>query len=297
MDTIIEINKFKLGRYSCSLLKDFDFSYLTHDFFTNADHNELQQARTKYGILEDITELPYSVILLQDGQRNILVDTGIGYHDEPLDFGGQEVYLRGRLQQLLNKNGIAGEDINDVILTHLHPDHIGGIYSDDGTPNFPNALFHIHQTEWNFWNSDEYNNQHELFRLFFDKNIAPIDKNRISFIKNDFDEILPEVISINAPGHSIGHIALKVGNQQNQLLYLADSFIHPLHMENLDWRTNFDFDHDLAKRTRLKLLELAFSENLPMIATHFEFPSIGKIRKMENRWKWSIIPNYFAQNE
>jgi hypothetical protein len=69
-------------------------------------------------------------------------------------------------------------------------------------------------------------------------------------------------------------------------LYISDAFLHPLHIERLDWQTNYDLDHEKAKSSRIKLLELAHKERMLINAFHFDFPGLGRVEKHNNRWTW-----------
>jgi len=79
---------------------------------------------------------------------------------------------------------------------------------------------------------------------------------------------------------------LIIGNQNDQLLYISDAFLHPIHIEKLSWQTNYDLDHEKAKNTRLKLLDLADNEGMKINAFHFDFPGIGTAQKENMNWKW-----------
>ena len=172
------------------------------------------------------------------------------------------------------------------MLTHFHPDHIGGIYDELGTLNFPNAKFSIHEQEWEYWFSSRSDNQSPLFRYFIEKNITGLKNLNIELLKGKEAQILPAIRAIQAPGHTPGQIALRIESQRDKLLYISDAFLHPLHIEHLDWQTNYDLDHELAKASRIQLLELAHQENIPVNAFHFEFPGMGHVEKTGNNWKW-----------
>ena len=133
--------KFKLGEFDCTIYKDLMFKYQAKDYFINAEEEALSQSLEKYKIDPEHIPSPFIAMLLQKGNQKILIDTGTGYSDEPIVFRGNKFMIKGKLSQLLEADGVKREDITDVILTHFHPDHIGGVYSSEGQLNFPNAKF------------------------------------------------------------------------------------------------------------------------------------------------------------
>lgn len=280
------IHKLKIGRFQCTIFKDLMFKYLAKDYFINAERNELDNYLNKYKVLPENIPSPYIAMLLQDSERNILIDSGIGFSEDPIVFRGKEFVLRGQLSNLLQENGIDRNKITDVIITHFHPDHIGGICTSEGKLNYPNAKFYFHEKEWDFWYSSKSDNQPPLFKFFIEQNITPLKNGNINIIKDDFQEICQGLKSVNAEGHTEGQIGLIIGDDNEQLLYISDAFLHPIHIEKLDWQTNFDSNHKKAKSTRIKLLELAHSNNMKINAFHFDFPGMGRIEKEGENWKW-----------
>ncbi|MEP7374911.1 MAG: MBL fold metallo-hydrolase [Chitinophagaceae bacterium] len=281
-----EVVKIKIGKINCTIFRDLMFKYLAKDFFLNASPEDLNQSLNKYHITPDNIPSPFIALLLHYDDKKILVDTGVGFLEKPLAFRGNSYVFKGRLQQLLQQENIKKEDITDVIITHFHPDHIGGIFSEDGKLNFPNAKFHTHEDEWNYWHSSPSDNQPALFKYFIEKNITLLKTLNLHLSEGDFVDLLPGITAIKAGGHTPGQMALDIHNDNEHLLYISDSFLHPLHIERLDWQTNYDWDHEKAKQSRIKLLELAYRDNMLVNAFHFDFPGLGRIDRFENNWIW-----------
>lgn len=281
-----DTHEFTIGKYTCKIFRDLMFKYLGKDYFINAQAEEVSRELTRYDQKTDDIPSPFIALLLEDGKEKILIDTGIGFSNDPLVFRGHTYKFQGRLLELLQKENIDKNQITHVILTHFHPDHIGGIYDEYGKINFPNAKFSMHEDEWNYWNSSKSDNQPPLFRYFIEKNITGNKRLNIELIKGKDEEILPAIRAIQTAGHTPGQIAVAIASEKDKMLYISDAFLHPLHIEHLDWQTNYDLDQDLAKTSRKQLLELAYSENMLINAFHFDFPGIGKVDKMGNNWKW-----------
>ncbi len=282
-----EVVKINIGKINCTIFRDLMFKYLAKDFFINANEDELKQAEIKYNINPDNIPSPFIAVLLQYDDKKILIDTGVGFLDEPLIFRGESYVFKGRLQQLLQQENIKKEDITDVIVTHFHPDHIGGICKADGNLIFPNAQFHIHEDEWNYWHTSQSDNQPALFKYFIEKNITPLKNQKLNLFKGEFADPLTGITAIKAEGHTPGQVALNIHSDNEHLLYISDAFLHPLHIEHTDWQTNYDLDYDKAKQSRIKLLELAYKNNMLVNAFHFNFPGLGRIDKTGNNWAWN----------
>ncbi len=285
MDT--DVVKFKIGKFNCTVFRDMLFKYLAKDFFINASQDELNQSLNKFHLDPDNIPSPFVALLLQQGDRKILIDTGIGFAEKPIVFRGVAHEFKGRLHQLLQQENLRKEDITDVIITHFHPDHIGGLYSDDETLNFPNAQFHTHEDEWNYWHSASSDNQPPMFRFFIENNIIRLKDHNLHLIKGDFVDLLPGITAVKTDGHTPGQIALIIHSEKEHLLFISDAILHPLHIERLDWQTNYDLDHQKAKQSRVKLIELAHKDNMLVNAFHFDFPGLGRIDKQANKWVWN----------
>ncbi len=281
-----EIYRCKVGDFECTIFKDFMFKYLAKDFFINADKMELNESLLKHNLSPDNIPSPFIAMLLEDGDRKILIDAGIGYSEESIFFRGKEIFWKGQLNYLLEKENVNTREITDVVITHFHPDHIGGVFSSENQLLFPNATFHMHQNEWDYWHSSKSDNQPPLFKFFIENNITPLKNQNINLITQDYQEIGKDIISVNAEGHTAGQIALIIGPKNDQLLFISDAFLHPIHIERLDWQTNYDSDHQKAKNTRLKLLDLADNGRMKINAFHFDFPGIGIAHKEKSNWKW-----------
>jgi glyoxylase-like metal-dependent hydrolase (beta-lactamase superfamily II) len=270
-----DAHKLKVGKYSCTIIRDTMYKYQAKDFFSNATESEWSPLLSRYQVLADIIPSPFIALLVEHDDKKILIDTGAG------DF------LDGHLLLVLQEQGIQAEEITDVILTHFHPDHIGGVYSFDGDLNFPNARFHIHEEEWNFWHSSKSDNQAEIFKRCVAKNVTGLKDKNLNLVKGDFNEILPGITAVLIDGHTPGQLALVVQSNKDRILYSSDAFLHPIHIEKLDWETKYDIDHAKAKQSRIKMLDLALREDLLINSFHFTFPGLGRVEKNQNGYHWN----------
>jgi glyoxylase-like metal-dependent hydrolase (beta-lactamase superfamily II) len=282
-----EIIKIKIGKFDCTIFQDLMFKYLAKDFFMNANQEELNQALDRYKIKPDNIPSPFISVLLQQGNKKILIDSGVGFTEKPVIVRGNPMVFKGNLHRLLLQENIKKEEITDVIITHFHPDHIGGIFSEDEKLNFPNARFHMHEEEWNYWHSSQSDNQPDQFKYFIAKNITKLKGFNLHLINGDSLDLLPGITIIKVNGHTPGQIAVIIRSENDNFIYISDAFLHPLHIERLDWETNYDLDHGKAKQSRVKLLDLAYKDNMLVNAFHFDFPGLGRIDKSGNNWTWN----------
>jgi len=280
-----EIHHFEVGDFGCIAVSDGTFTYPDHSFFVNAPREHLQQALRDHGIqLGEIT-VPWTCLFVNTGKHQILVDTGVGAGSVP---------SAGKLLQNLRAEGIEPMDVDTVILTHAHPDHIGGNTDTEGRPAFPNARYVIWKDEWEFWMSGPDLAQlrvgediKQLMRRFAHENLPPI-QGQVDTIDQQ-GEVAPGIEVISAPGHTPGHTVLAISSGGHELLYLSDMVLHPIHLEHPDWYPAFDFAAEEAMVTRRQVLDRVATEKMLVMASHFPFPGLGYIVRKREAWQWRPI--------
>lgn len=198
------------------------------------------------------TEAPASIncFLLRQNGKNILIDAGYG---PP----------RGKTQTLL-----AGETIDIILITHMHPDHIGGLIGPDGKAAFPGAEVYLSRKEYNYWkNESDAEMQNQLFGLY-DINLFDPDQ-----------EILPGIHALDAPGHTPGHTVY-----ENNVYMFAGDLLHATVWQLADPEIScaYDMDPEKAAETRRKFLQRAVKTGKTVAGCHFPMPAVGKIINAEN---------------
>jgi glyoxylase-like metal-dependent hydrolase (beta-lactamase superfamily II) len=232
----------------------------------------------------DRFEHSYIPTVIDTGKQLVLFDTGNGalrreqgelYSDMP----------DGHLAKRLVESGYRLEDIDVVVLSHGHPDHIGGLVKG-GRPVFPNARTVFSAAEFDFWKRGEkVREERKSDRELFLKMVLPLAE-RSSFIKPG-DEIVPGIRAVDAAGHSAGMIACHVESEGKRLLIWADTCIHHvLSVQRPEWQAAVDDDKDKAAATRKRLLDMAASEKLFVAGFHMPFPGIGMIEKPPGGCRW-----------
>ncbi len=278
--------EFQIGAFECTLFKDYLFTYDAGSFFSNVDPNELALALNDRNSDAKKILSPFVSLLVEKGEQRILIDTGVGSPSEPLQFQGHAVNFDGRLHRLLADADIDPASIAHLILTHFHPDHIGGNCDENGSPAFSNAIHWTHQREHDFWKSSQAQELPALFRYYIDTNILPLDQVDFRLIDTKEAEIVPGIHTIHTPGHTPGHLAVLIESDGEHLLFISDTWLHPLHIAHLDWRTVHDMDHETAWNSRKQMLELASDEKMLVQSFHFEFPGLGWVERDGTGWRW-----------
>nr|WP_315031717.1 MBL fold metallo-hydrolase [uncultured Chryseobacterium sp.] len=232
-------------------------------------------------------EAPINVMLVKKGDRMILVDTGEGFYDEE---------NAGNLLYSLTAAGFSTDSVTDVLITHAHRDHIGGILSKNGNIVFPNARYHISRQEFEFWMTGE-----PYFQKSKNpeggKSSIPLVRNILSTIKDKLslfemgDHLFSCIQTQPAPGHTPGHIIYTVYDGNLSITNVVDILHSPLLIAKPDWGTQWDIDFEKGVETRKKVLQQCYENRTLISASHLPWPGIGYINKVNEQFQW--IPKVY----
>jgi len=240
--------------------------------FVGVSDDEVKKMLSDNFLSPDNVVLEQNSPIVNTGDKLILFDTGMG---TAKNFGP----TTGRQQKSMKEAGIKPEDIDAVVFSHAHIDHIGGVVDDSGKVLFPNAQYYIAQSDLDFW-TDEGKEGGPLkdFIVHARKNLLPV-RDRLVFFK-DGQEFLPGVQAISAPGHTVGHTIFMINSNGKSLAFLGDLTHHPiLLLEKPRMQFSYDTDPKQAAETRVKLLDMIATNKIPVMAYHYAWPGIGHIAK------------------
>jgi glyoxylase-like metal-dependent hydrolase (beta-lactamase superfamily II) len=231
-------------------------------------------------------QLSINGFLINTGNRLILVDTGTGKRaDSPTS---------GRLLANLRAAGYRPDQVDAILLTHMHGDHNGGL-SVNGKRVFPNAVVYVNKRELDYW----FNPAGKQFSEKMQRRVSKLEHARMDpYIKagklQTFEgatRLFPGISTVPAYGHTPGHTAYMVESQGNKLLLWGD-IIHCAEVQFADPSVTISYDSDpaMAEKTRLKILAEAASQGFLVGAAHISFPGIGHVRADASGYSWIPVP-------
>jgi glyoxylase-like metal-dependent hydrolase (beta-lactamase superfamily II) len=283
-------NYVSIGDFRCFPLTDGNNLYPTGAIFPGRSEAELADAFAPQPVQPGIT-VGYSGLLVDTGRQRILIDTGAGA------FGPNT----GRLPDNVAASGFTPDQIDLIILSHLHPDHIGGLMTAEGEFRFPNAEVVLSQTEHDFWMSEGNQAKMKSMTLMgmgelehfmlssLQKNIAPLAAaGRLRMTEADC-ELQPGIQVLPAFGHTPGHVAVLIFGGRQQLLFGGDAILHPAHVRYPEWTTAFDILPDQTVLTRRRILDRSASDRYLTFHFHFPFPCLGSVSRVDSGYRWEPV--------
>jgi glyoxylase-like metal-dependent hydrolase (beta-lactamase superfamily II) len=269
--------RFPLGDWQCISLLDGYNDYKLEEMYANVPKEVLVKSLRQHGLPEDKVTTPFTFLVVNTGDHKVLVDMG----------GGGLSPEFGKLVQSMRAAGIQPGEIDIVLITHAHPDHIGGTLDAQGQPNFRNARYFIQKADWDFWFSDIHPQKiPEFFFKFAQTQLGPV-KDYVELIEGNA-EVIPGVRMIAAPGHTPGHAVISFQSGQDKLVYIGDVVLQPLHLENPDWVPVFDVLPNDAFSSKCAIFDMVADRGIIVLGTHFSpFPSLGKVTKLDVGWRWT----------
>ena len=275
--------RFRVGDAIVTAIHDGVANRPLEGFVRNASVDELKASLVESFLPTDRFTIPFTTLVVQTGGKLVLLDTGNGDSGAP---------TTGLWMGNFRAAGFDPAQVDMVVISHFHGDHINGLRLKDGTAVFPRAEVKVAAPEWDFWMDDAkaaaapdgmkpaFANMRRVF--------APMAKDVTRYQWGQ--EVAPGITAVNAAGHTPGHTAFAITSGGGKLLVMSDTTNNPqVFVRNPDWAAIFDMDADAARAARHKLLDMAASERMQTSFYHAPFPATGFIAR-DGEKRYRMVP-------
>jgi glyoxylase-like metal-dependent hydrolase (beta-lactamase superfamily II) len=233
--------------------------------------------------LSETFDWPLNVVVVRSGRQTILIDAGLG-----TEFPGFP--KAGQLVSRLKAAGIDLASVTDVVLTHMHMDHVGGLLADGVKGRLrPDLRIHVAAAEVKFWAAPDFSHTDMP---------SPVPQVLRSTAKRFLDEyrsllqpfeeeyeVAPGVRVCRTGGHTPGHSVVRLADGGDRLTFAGDA-VFPVGFDRPDWHNGFEHDPEEAARVRVRLLRELAATGEPLVATHLPFPSLGRVAPAGDVFRW-----------
>ncbi len=274
-----------VGDLRVTVLLDGFFD-LGHPLITNATAEQIDAGMTSaYLGAGDQIRLPISIHLVHAADGITMIDAGSGSAFGP---------TAGRVAAALNTMGIGTEEITRIVLTHMHPDHIGGLLSSDGKAVFGSASLHVHEADLKFWTDEAIaasvpDDSKPFFALA--RSVSAAYSERLNTFVGSAD-LGGGLSTVEAFGHTPGHSAVRVSDGTDQLLILGDAAaVAAVQFQSPDAGIAFDADGAQAAVTRKAIFDMVSADRIALAATHLPFPGVGHVERTNSAYAW--VPEHW----
>ncbi|MFK0206307.1 MBL fold metallo-hydrolase [Agrobacterium sp. NPDC090283] len=242
-------------------------------FGPDQDREAMRELMRANALPDDRFGSCFMPVAVEIGDQLVVVDAGFG--------ASGRANGTGLMPERLEASGYRREDVDLVLFTHLHGDHILGV-SDDGVPVFPNASYALGRVEMNYWETEASGDRAELVARLF----GPLrDRTRLL---DGGEEVMPGLTARATFGHTPGMLAFELdGGNDQRLLITGDVFHSPVaSFQRPEWRVPFDEDHEAAVATRRRVAQQLAETGMPFTAYHLPFPGVGYVQRDGDNYRF-----------
>jgi glyoxylase-like metal-dependent hydrolase (beta-lactamase superfamily II) len=266
VDIMPRTDRFAVGSIECQIVPDGVVTYEPTDLAADVPVAEITAAVSAVVTDKGEIAVPYNCLLVRSGGRVALVDAGLG-----AEVAGQWGEPAGYLMDSLAVSGVSADEVDFVIVSHAHLDHIGGLTmaaDGDRVPVFARARHYFCQAEWDFWTGDGLADVPDVLAAGARTHLPPLRAAGLVDLVDEQTEVLPGVRLLPVPGHTAGHMVVALTSGNEGALYLGDAVLDEAHFAHPDWPSVFEWDQGMAVAARRALIEQGIEENRLLIAFH-----------------------------
>ena len=261
----------QIGEIEVLVISDGVLPIAAETLAYDTDSTELTSWLEGMFLPPDVLEWPLNVVVVLSGGRTILVDAGLGMEFPDFPRAGQ-------LALRLEAAGIQPASVTDVVLTHLHMDHVGGLLTDGLRSRLsPDVRIHVASAEAEFWESPDFSRTHmpapvpDALRSIASRFLDEY-RDRLQPFETEY-EVAPGVLVSRTGGHTPGHSVVRLASRGDRLTFAGDA-VFQVGFDNPEWHNGFEHDPEEAARVRVRLLRELSATGEAMVATHLPFPSV-----------------------
>ena len=268
--------RYKVGDFELTQIADGGRTFPMPDgFVKNVPKDKALAAAEAAYMPKGMVTVPFNPVIVNTGSKLVLIDAGYGPGIAP---------SVGLLPAHMAAAGLDPKDIDIVVLSHLHPDHINGVKTADGKVAFPNAEIMAPAADWAFWMSDENMSKAQdnaMMKGYFANTRKILSDIADKVTRYEWGkEVAPGITAIDASGQTPGHTVFAVASGNGRILVQSDvTNIPEFFLRNPDWHVAFDVEPEKAVATRRKFYDMAAAEKALIAGFHFAFPSLGYVEK------------------
>ena len=272
--------RYNLGTYQITVVSDGVTVVPRPDnYVVNASKDEVSKVFVENYLPPDKATHSFNPIVINTGSKLIVVDTGLG----PANFEQSKGKV-GQFQTNLAAAGIDRNNVDTVIISHFHGDHINGLLTADNKSAYPNAEIMVPSAEWKFWMDDGemskasgdrmkglFKNNRNIFEAGLKKKVTPYEWGK---------EVAPGLLAVDTVGHTPGHTSYVLSSGSGKVFIQSDVTNVPyLFAANPGWHAFFDQDGDVAEKSRRRVYDMLVADKLQVQGFHYPFPGLGNVEK------------------